>query len=445
VQQAISAAIQRNPKTETSIFHFVRDTLLADPNADATDEDRAARRRFAGKFQQLTSPATAKGIEDTAFYIYNRLLSLNEVGGNPCRFGVTPDELHAFFEQRQRDWPHTMSTLSTHDTKRSEDVRARLNVLSEMPGEWDECLQRWHAMNARHGATIDGEAAPDRNEEYALYQTLLGAWPLNEEELKSFKERVHAYMLKAMREAKVHTSWTDPNTQREAAIHAFVEAIMDPSQSGEFLGDFLKFQSRISHWGMVNSLSQTLIKLAAPGVPDTYQGTELWDFSLTDPDNRRPVDFARRVRLMSELREARQKFDPLSLPETGGIKLAVHRMALRCRSEFPGLFTRGRYLPLRAGGSRGAHVFAFARLLEGHAAVVAVPRLVTRLTNDSRSWPCGREVWGDTHITLPEIAGNRELRNVFTDQRIKARDASGSLQLAAADLFGAWPVALLVS
>jgi len=436
IQRATDAAVGRNPKTEASIFAFIRDVLL-EADAAVTKEELAAWRHFAGKFQQLSSPVTAKGIEDTAFYIYNRLLSLNEVGGDPSHFGVSPGELHAFFAERQRDWPLAMSTLSTHDTKRSEDVRARMNVLSEMPREWQERLAKWGSLNAIHRGMIDGVPAPDRNEEYALYQTLLGAWPLDVREMASFKQRTQDWMLKSMREAKVHTSWTDPNKMREEAVHHFIETILDKSRAGKFLNNFAVFQKWISHCGFLNSLAQTLIKLTAPGVPDTYQGTEIWDFSLVDPDNRRPVDFDRRMRLMNEMGDLKNLLD---VPKTGGIKLAVHQIVLKARNKCPALFTSGEYVPVQVGGGKSEHIFSFARHHEGKICVVAVPRLISQLIEKPGGWPLGGEIWGDTSIELPAIARAKEFRNLFTDAVIK-----NSLKIPAADLFGEFPVAFLIS
>jgi len=452
IRRAMDAAIRRNPKTEPSIFHFIRDALLSEPEADLTADERQTRRQFAGKFQQLSSPATAKGIEDTAFYIYNRLLSLNEVGGDPSRFGVAPQSLHAFFQQRQRDWPYSMSTLSTHDTKRSGDVRARLNVLSEIPREWEEKLRQWGDMNAPHRTAVDGVAAPDRNEEYSIYQTLVGEWPLDLREMKSLRERAHAYTLKSIREARIYSSWADPNTRREDAVHAFIDRILDDSRQNEFLEDFVQFQKRISHFGLFNSLSQSLIKLTAPGVPDTYQGTEILDFSLVDPDNRRPVDFAHRRGLIEKSSKSIQEKaaaavasgEFLGSEESDCLKLLVHKTVLKIRRQYPGLFTVGRYTPIQSGGSRGQHLFAFARSHGAQAAIVVVPRLTCKLLDGPDGWPCGPAVWGDTFIHLPEGTG-RNFRNAFTDLPLKQSSSGDSSKALAAFCLATFPVALFVS
>ncbi len=307
VTMAVSRARRRNPAITAGLFTFVRDMLLLHYPETASEADRAEQRRFVGKFQQVTAPVTAKGIEDTAFYIYNRLASLNEVGGDPGRFGLPPKEVHGFLRDRQAAWPWSLSPLSTHDTKRGEDVRARLNVLSEVPDEWKGRLGRWRMMNEAQRVQAEDELAPDPNEQYLLYQTLLGAWPLDPcsaEDRAEFVRRVQAYMLKAVHEAKVHTSWINPNKAYDDGVQEFVARLLDEGRSKAFLEDFREFERRISHCGLFNSLSQTLLRLTAPGVPDTYQGTELWDFSLVDPDNRRPVDYERRRKMLESLRRA---------------------------------------------------------------------------------------------------------------------------------------------
>ena len=433
IDRALDAATKRNPKMGPDIFRFIREILLAE--GEISEEERGRRLHFAGKFQQLSSPVTAKGIEDTAFYIYNRLASLNEVGGNPGKFGVEPKELHEFYQQRQRDWPRAMSTLSTHDTKRSEDVRARINALSEIPDEWGHCLRRWAEMNASYRTTINDISAPDRNEEYALYQTLLGAWPIESVDMDSFRKRIQAYILKFMREARVYTSWTDPDETREKAIERFIDSILDESRSAKFLKDFRSMQRKISRIGMFNSLAQTLLKLAAPGMPDTYQGNEIWDFSLVDPDNRRPVDFQRRRKMLDELEREVSDNSPASL-ESGQLKLWIHQKVLHLRRQFPGLFTSGEYLPIQTAGSKARNLFAFARTDGNRVAIVAVPRLIGGLIQSADQMPCGSRVWGDTTIQLPAKVISRTFRDYFSGGAVKTT--------MAADIFAQWPVVLLV-
>lgn len=448
VNEAIEEAIARNPETEPSVFHFIRDMVLQEPSRFFTNQDRADQLRFAGKFQQLTAPATAKGIEDTSFYIYNRLISLNEVGGEPSQFGIGSDALHAYLSDRQARWPFALSPLSTHDTKRSEDVRARISVLSEIPGRWEQRVAAWRKINSAYRHQVAGATAPDANDEYLLYQTLIGAFPVGPYEFgqESFVSRIQAYMEKAIREAKVHTSWTRQNEGYEKAIKDFVAVILEPGSG--FLRDFIPFQVKISHWGMLNSLSQTLLRLTAPGVPDTYQGTELWDFSLVDPDNRRPVDYELRKQMLQELKGrfeshsscadfARELIDS---KDDGRAKLLVTWLGLQQRRTRPGLFTLGAYQPLRAIGTNANRVFAFTRRLGAELAVVVVPRFGLELLSDSSGLPLG-EVWKNTRLVNEELSG-RPLRNIFTGESIRP-EKDGSIP--ASEAFKNFPVALLLA
>ncbi len=411
IDVAVRRATARNPLLSRRLFRFVRDMLLLQSPESFTDADRAEQRRFAGKFQQVTAPVTAKGVEDTAFYVYNRLVSLNEVGGEPGRFGTRPDTVHAYNRTRQARWPYALSPLSTHDTKRSEDVRARINALSEMTDDWWAAVARWMQLNEPHrkAGSDDEQTIPDANEEYLLYQTLVGAWPLEpatagSDEAATFVKRIQEYMLKALHEAKVHTSWINPNAEYDEAVTEFVGRILDEGSSRKFLDDFRAFARRVAEYGLYNSLSQTLLKLAMPGVPDTYQGTELWDFSLVDPDNRRPVDYELRRRMLQELRSAADSAgggdlrglasELLAAKEDGRIKLYVTHRTLASRRDHPGLFTAGEYLPLAAEGSKAAHLFAFARRDGQAAAIVAVPRLVVGLAPDASRAPDRRRHLG---------------------------------------------------
>jgi (1->4)-alpha-D-glucan 1-alpha-D-glucosylmutase len=456
VEIAVRRAMARNPLLSRRVFRFIRDMLLEAPESYG-EEDRAEHRRFAGKFQQVTAPVTAKGVEDTAFYVYNRLVSLNEVGGEPGRFGVRPETVHAYNRDRQARWPYALSPLSTHDTKRSEDVRARINVLSEMPDDWRAAVDRWSRLNEAHRKTDEEQTIPDANEEYLLYQTLVGAWPLepySPEEYAELVHRIQEYMLKALHEAKVHTSWINPNAEYDEAIREFIGHILDEGANRAFLDDFRAFQRRVSHHGLFNSLSQTLLKLAAPGVPDTYQGTELWDFSLVDPDNRRPVDYERRSRMLLDLRSAAESaggdLRPLArglvaAKEDGRIKLYVTHRSLQARRDHAGLFTAGEYIPLAAEGSKVAHLFAFARRAGDAAAIVAVPRLVARPAPEPDRPPLGAEAWQDTRLALTGLDPALRWRNAFTGELLAPQDRGGQPSLAAADLFADFPVALLVA
>jgi (1->4)-alpha-D-glucan 1-alpha-D-glucosylmutase len=437
---AVQQAIKRNPKSDPSAFRFVGDVVLLRSVLGAREDVVY----FAGKFQQVTAPTTAKGIEDTAFYSYHRLFSLNEVGGEPQRFGVSPADLHRYFEDRQKRWPFAMSTLSTHDTKRSEDVRARINVLSEIPDEWYEHVTRWREQNAIHVTREGPNVSPAADEQYLLYQALLGAWPLKLEDADrpTFVKRIQAYMIKAMREAKIRTSWTQPNEQHEKAVTDFVAAILDQGKSAAFLEDFQPFQQRISHYGMINSLSQTLLKIAAPGVPDTYQGTELWDYSLVDPDNRRPVDYTMRARLLAELKAFEQSAgkaalaaDVLRTPEDGRVKLLTVAASLAVQGEQPGLLSDGDYVPLNATGDFATNLFAFARVAGDSAAIINVPRLTTKLRMSPEGWPIGEQTWAGTSLALPPALHQRRWKNVVTGESL---DSAASI--AAAKLLSTFPV-----
>ncbi len=447
IEAAVAEARRRNPQTSQSIYNFLRETLLL-RNLNAFDEaDRAGVVAFVMKFQQVTSPVMAKSVEDTAFYVYNRLVSLNEVGGSPATFGTSVAEFHRDNLRRRRNWPHAMLSSSTHDTKRSEDVRARLNVLSERPDEWGEAVERWRGLNAQHKTMVDGAPAPDSNDEYLLYQSLLGALPVQMEssgDWADFKQRITDYMAKATHEAKVYTSWTNANEAYDKAVADFVSALLEGGTDNPFVQDFLPFARRLNSYGTYNGLSQTLLKLTAPGVPDTYRGTELWDFSLVDPDNRRPVDFDLRQRLLADYRHLVEHSSAdglrkrlLDNANNEGIKLYVILVALGYRRQHSDLFSQGDYVALLASGSRAQNVAAFSRSLGNEQLIAIAPRLIAGLMDGIERPPVGAKVWGDTRLELP--AGS--YRNLFTEEIIAA-DANGLLLADAINLF---PVALLVS
>ncbi|MGH7317080.1 MAG: malto-oligosyltrehalose synthase, partial [Candidatus Rokuibacteriota bacterium] len=386
IEEAVAEAKRRNPTVNVSIFDFLRDVLLL-RLPSRSDPEQAARRHFAMRFQQTTGPVTAKGVEDTAFYVYNRLVSLNEVGGDPARYGESAAVFHDKNAARLARWPESLVATATHDTKRGEDVRARINVLSEVPAAWAAEVRRWRALARRFKTQVDGRSAPDANDEYLLYQTLVGAWPARDEDepLATLTARLVAYMEKATKEAKRHTSWVNPSAAYDAAVRGFVTGLLAPD--GTFLGAFLPFQRRVAGHGAVNSLAQTLLKVAAPGIPDFYQGTELWDFSLVDPDNRRPVDFPRRRAMLDALRaripaEDARAADLSDLcaeliahwPD-GRLKLFLTHRALTLRRRWSRLFSAGDYRPLSPGGQHAEHVVALARLHGPDAVIIAVPRL----------------------------------------------------------------------
>ncbi len=454
IRLAVARAKRRNPALSGLVFDFVRDLLL-NPIEEETQEDREDRLRFIMKFQQFTSPVTAKGIEDTAFYIYNRLVSLNEVGGEPDVFGILPAAFHKRLRERQTRWPHCFSATSTHDTKRSEDVRARINVLSEIPKAWRAQVLRWSKLNKKYKADLEGRLAPDPNEEYLLYQTLIGAWPLDpmdDAQYGTFCDRIQGYMTKALKEAKVNTSWVNPDQGYDEAVRLFIEHVLDRRGPNVFLEEFLPFQQMIGEYGMYNSLSQVLIKALAPGVPDFYQGTELWDFSLVDPDNRRAVDFAARAALLENLREACERSDGdrgrvarelLDSRTDGRIKLYVTMSALRYRRAHPGLFQEGEYVPLDTQGRNGDHLFGFTRIRGEEAIVAVAPRLVAGLLSDKLGPPVGPEVWGDTWISVPSWKPGSRYRNVLTEEVLVSDTMDERQVLPAGQVLAGFPVAML--
>lgn len=454
VRLAVARAKRRNPALSGLVFDFVRSLLLKEWD-ERTQQDRGDQLRFVMKFQQMTGPVTAKGVEDTAFYRYNWLVSLNEVGGDPLRVGVPLATFHQRLRERQAYWPSSLSATSTHDTKRSEDARARINVLSEIPREWKAHVTRWAKLNKKHKVDVEGQLVPDRNEEYLLYQTLVGVWPLTALDDAPYRllcDRIQEYMSKALKEAKVHTSWVNPDQAYEGAVRRFVEAILDRTKPSSFLDDFLPFQERIAHAGIWNSLSQVVLKIAAPGIPDFYQGTELWDFSLVDPDNRRPVDYGIRVSMLADLQRARAECGSdarrlvralLDHRVDGRIKLYTTMIGLTYRRANRALFQNGEYISLDSQGPRADHVCAFTRLYREQAIVTVVPRLVASLISDPTSPPVGSAIWGDTMALVPSWRQGSPYRNLFTGETWSSQTVGERQMLPVADVLGEYPVALL--
>jgi (1->4)-alpha-D-glucan 1-alpha-D-glucosylmutase len=451
IEKALDAARRWGPKGSPSpeALDFMERVLLL----KAPFGDEAAKKewlRFVMRWQQFTGPVMAKGLEDTALYLYNRLVSLKEVGTDPFRTDP-PVDIETFHESnkaRLKRWPYTLNTTSTHDTKRSEDVRARINVLSEIPTAWDRRLSRWSRWNRPKKPVVNERLVPDPNMEVLIYQTLLGAWPLRPDEEEDFRERLKEYLIKAAREAKVHTSWIRPDADYEQALLAFVDSLLEPSEENPFREDFLRFQRRVAFYGALNALGQVVLKVASPGVPDFYQGTELWDFSLVDPDNRRPVDFAGRAQMLGEIKK-RQEESLLGLVrelteswEDGRIKLFVTYRALRFRQAHRELFLEGDYTPLEATGTRQEHICAFARSLSGKWTLALVARWLTRLTAPGKL-PLGRRVWGDTALLLPKEAPYR-WENILTGEVLTASSqGSRGRSLPLHRVFETLPVALL--
>jgi len=447
IRSAVALAKQRSPAADISIFDFVGEVLLTRIADGQNSAYQDAVTAFAMKFQQFTSPVMAKGLEDTAFYRYNRLVSLNDVGGDLHRFGTSVQEFHAANQQRLRDWPHTMLAGSTHDSKRSEDVRARIDVLSEISPLWGLRVRAWRRFNRAHRSMVNGVAAPTPNDEYLLYQTLLGAWPLepmgDENDRRTFCERIQNYMLKAMREAKQNTSWINRNTEYETAVTSFVQALLSDGAENHFLNDFLPLQRRVARIGLWNSLSQTLLKLTCPGVPDIYQGNELWNFSLVDPDNRRPVDYMRSQNVYEHFRGWSDTPEPSAIatliesPNDGQIKSYLIWRILRLRQQHQDLFQRGEYQPLPVDGERADHVIAFARRSGDGSVFVVAPRLVAGLLNDHDLPPIGPQIWQDTYLQLPHRGPSETYRNVFTGEVLASDD-----KIALSKLLADFPVAL---
>jgi (1->4)-alpha-D-glucan 1-alpha-D-glucosylmutase len=448
---AIRSAKRRNPGMNTSLFDFIGAILLLDDPDGLSDAQRQERREFVLRFQQLTGPVTAKGLEDTAFYRTYPLASLNEVGGEPGHFGTPPDEFHRRMSEHASLWPAAMLASSTHDTKRGEDVRARINVLSEVPDAWEQALARWRPLNRGFKSRIDGEEAPNANEEFLLYQTLVGCWPpaaMDEPQHADYTERLVNYMHKATREAKLNSSWINPDEDYGAAIEQFVRGTLDRQRNQAFLDEFAAFVAPLARVGACNSLAQALLKICAPGVPDFYQGTELWDLSLVDPDNRRPVDFNLRRQLLQQVREQAQRDRPALLEELarqwhdGRIKLFMTQAALDLRRREADLFISGDYLPLAGKGERKDQLFGFARRKGDRWALAIVPRCVAQLVADDRiAFKPG--AWQGSGIELPEGAPKR-WQNAITGQTLVASQ-SGDAQpgLGGDELFSAFPVALL--
>jgi (1->4)-alpha-D-glucan 1-alpha-D-glucosylmutase len=451
IERTLDLARRRTPEDQvsSSAFAFMRRVLLLDPPYYAEDQ-KEEWLRFVMRWQQFAGPVMAKGLEDTAFYAHNSLISLNEVGGDPLREHPPFDvqSFHCFNQTRLERWPYSMNATSTHDTKRGEDARARINVLSELPEEWERSLQRWRRLNHGKKQHVNGRLAPTPNEEMLIYQTLIGAWPLEPDESLAFLERLRGFLIKATREAKTHSSWISINEAHENALLRFVEDVLVESGSSPFREDFLRFQKKVAYYGALNGLSQLLLKIAAPGVPDLYQGTELWNLSLVDPDNRRPVYFGTRIRFLEELKRQEAENLPRLLQELlahwadGRIKLYLMYKALEFRRSHRELFLDGAYIPLPAAGPKEKHVCAFVRHKGESWALAVVPRLTAGLVKPGRP-PLGKRIWADTALLLPESAP-RQWRNGLTRETLDASLLNtGEVALYLHKVLKRFPVALL--
>jgi (1->4)-alpha-D-glucan 1-alpha-D-glucosylmutase len=453
VQQAYEEARSRTDEFDLAALDFLRDILLMRPILGAGNSGGVAREHlaFVMKLQQFTGPVMAKGLEDTAFYVYNRLVSLNEVGGEPERFGVSVDTFHRTTLARARRWPASLLATSTHDTKRSEDVRARIDALSELPDAWDRFLMLAREANEPRKARLpSGRLAPDAVEEVLFYQTLLGAaprWPPSPGESESLRTRLVAYMCKAVKEAKVNDSWTSPDPEYAEAIRRFIQAVFEAPEGDTFHEELRALHRRVARVGRSNAIAQQLLKIASPGVPDVYQGTELFELSLVDPDNRRPVDYALRARLLDDLdREAREGrlelARELAHDSDDRLKLYVTATALRARRAHPALFATGDYVPLVVVGARARHVVAFARVHGAKVAIALVPRLVAGLQGD-------REAFAGTFVELPDeiaaVVAETALVDAFTGVTLQPVRREGGSAIDLQALLSLFPVSLLVT
>jgi (1->4)-alpha-D-glucan 1-alpha-D-glucosylmutase len=453
IGEAVDTARKRAPHLDFACFDFVREVLLLQILPHVLAGQREARLAFVMRWQQFTGPVVAKGMEDTALYVYHPLLSLNEVGGTPEPSDVcSRDDFFSFLKTRNDHWPHSLNATTTHDTKRSEGVRARINVLSEVPDEWRSHLEFWAKLNQRYKTEISGRPAPDRNEEYFLYQTLLGAWPLEHEPPDTLVERLQAHLIKATREAMVHTRWTRPNERHEEALQKFVARILS-TENEDFLQDFRPFQKKIAYYGVMNSLAQVLIKIASPGVADFYQGSELWDFRLVDPDNRGVIDFVSRIEMLNSLRVA-----PSASPQTlihdlrenwhdGRLKLYLIQKAVCWRREHAQLFHNGEFLPLQTTGQFSGNVISFLRRDKDKQVLVAVPRWTSQLlcSKSSDEQVRGFEFnWKDTKVMLP-AASAAKWKDILNETTIDPQSHGDGKFLTANSLFRNFPVAFFHS
>lgn len=443
IQKAIEKAYKNIPDFLYEL-NFIKQFLLFGPHGSLGDEDKKELLNFVMNFQQYTAPLMAKGFEDTILYVYNRLISLNEVGSSPELFGFTVGQFHEFNLTKASSSPNSLNATSTHDAKRGEDMRARINVLSEIPDEWESQIKNWSKINQRNKKKNKKNYMPDKNDEYFLYQTLISAYPFLEEEREEFTKRLKQYVIKAVREAKIHTAWIKPDSEYEEACVSFVEKILVPSENNRFLNEFVLFQKKIAYCGIFNSLSQVLLKLTCVGVPDFYQGTELWDLNLVDPDNRRPVDFQKRISFLREIKEKPQQDslklinELLSNKEDGKIKLFLIYRVLQARKKQVALFQKGSYVTLEVQGKFNNNVIAFMRKYEQQYAIAIVPRFYTGLIKEGEL-PLGEQLWTDTNIVLPKEAPFT-WEDVITGQRIVSNDN----RLFIGKILSQFPVSLLL-
>lgn len=458
IDWAVAQAKKRSPAADISIFDFVRDTLLQTAGQEQSYRAGEDKTTFTMKFQQYTSPVMAKAVEDTLFYRYNRLISLNEVGGNPKRFGSSMAVFHRANQLRYQHWPHAMLATSTHDTKRSEDVRSRIAVLAEIPDLWRKEVLQWRKLNRHLRRESNGRTGPDYNDEYLFYQTLVGSWPLaemEEEGMQEYRTRVEEYMLKAIREAKVHTSWINPNREYEEEVVQFVRMSLEPRADNRFLPLFLDFHRRIVSCGLLNTLGQTLLKMTVPGVPDIYQGNEMWNFSLVDPDNRRLIDYAKRKGLLTLISTEfeQQREGALGLlrqllreNEEGRLKMYLLWRILQLRKEEPELFSQGDYQPLVVNEPFQESLCVFSRQYHNRKIIVAVPRFSADFLLDSENIAGGFPIpdWAEIELELSGEEAAAGYTELLTNRRLSPRSGEGRIMLPIGSVLQDFPLAVLL-
>ncbi len=441
ISEVIEKVKYQNPRLKKE-FEYIGNLLLQKYSFNFSEEQKRNALDFIMRFQQLTGPIMAKGFEDTTLYIYNRFISLNEVGGSPAKFGINKPEFYDFCKKRKRKWPHTMNATSTHDTKRGEDVRARINVLSEIPDEWESKVKKWNKINKIYKTNVAGKNAPVKNDEYFLYQTMIGCYPFYDDEHDSFVARLKEYSIKAAREAKIFTRWVSPDADYENALLNFIDKILNRELSKDFFNDFYEFQKRVAFYGMFNSISQAVIKITAPGIPDFYQGTEMWDFSMVDPDNRRSVDYELRKKILTEIKKSESNnlskyiSDILKNYHDSRIKILTVYKTLQVRNNFLEVFNDGEMVPLNINGELHNNLIAYARLHNDEAVVVVLPRFLTELVKENE-FPFGKKIWGATSVQFPE--GFSKWKNIFTGETLNMKT-----QLHAGEIFNSFPAAVLI-
>ncbi len=460
IKDSISKARRRNSEISPQIFDFIQEVLLGKFNENPSSKTKKLREEFVLRFQQLTSPIMAKGLEDTTFYIYNKLISLNEVGGHPNRFGKDIVDFHQSVKSYLYNLPYSLITTSTHDTKRSEDVRARINVLSEIPDVWEAKVDKFHKINSKYKVHImtepesEEQLIPDKNTEYLIYQTLIGSYPLDEmtkEKRENYFIRIWKYLQKAIREAKTYTNWINPNMEYEDACKKFLEVIL--KDNSKFMKEFIPFQKNISRYGSYNSLSQLILKIGMPGVTDIYQGNELWDFSLVDPDNRRPVDFNIRRALIKEIKEAEQNNNTLKKKleywirhyEKGNIKLYITYKGLNLRKKYHDMFLSKSYFPLNVSGSFKDNIISFARSYYNKSVIFVATRFFTEITDNENIYPYLGAKWNETRIEIPEDIKSEDFIDILTGESISIKSNNKSRFIYLKEVFTILPFSILLS